>query len=314
MSPTTTSRWPGRLSIALVAIILLAVAIPLVFAPQAHAALSYNSQEIAFVKLLNDYRVANGQQPVLVSDRLTLASRRHASDMAKYTFFSHTTRASDWFPIDSQPWDRMRFCGYYSPKEGENLAAGQATAQLLFNAWKSSSAHNGVMLDPGFKVVGIEFLTVVGSVYPYYWVADFGGTVDAGAHTLGPMRYQQTSGYIRKGGAWYTTSTALASGGSYGSSSTTGSYATIAFTGTRLDWITTVAPLGGRVDVYLDGIRKTTVESAYASTAYRVRAWSTGTIPYGRHTVKLVRNAYCTTGEFLSLDAVDIWGTLRPAF
>lgn len=99
------------------------------FAPQAQAAVAYNEQEIAFVKLPNDYRVAHGLQPLLVSDAISLACERHGSDMAKYKFFSHTSLQSDWFPTGSTPWDRMRLCGYnYSTAEGEIIAAGQATA------------------------------------------------------------------------------------------------------------------------------------------------------------------------------------------
>ena len=276
--------------------------------------MSYNTQEQAFVKLLNDYRVANGLQPLLVSDALSLASERHASDMGKYDFFSHVTKRSDWFPAGSYPWDRMKLCGYYSGKEGENLAAGQSSAQSLFTAWRASSSHNSVMLDPGFKVVGVGFVITTGSDYTYYWDACFGGTVDGGAHTLGPVRYQQTNRYILKYGTWCDTASSLASGGSYGWSSTRGAAATVAFIGTRLDWLAAVGPSGARVDIYLDGVKKTTLDLYAATAAYGVRVWSTGSLPYGTHTVRMVRNSDCPTGEIVTLDAVDLWGTLKPAY
>jgi hypothetical protein len=42
-----------------------------------------------------------------------------------------------------------------------------------------------------------------------------------------------------------------------------------------------------------------------------VKIWSTATLTNGVHTVRIVRSTASATGEYLTLDAVDIWGTIK---
>jgi hypothetical protein len=106
--------------------------------------------------------------------------------MAKYGFFNHTTQQSDWFAVGALPWDRMAASGYsYNTYKGENIAAGQTTAAVVFEAWKGSSGHYENMVNPNFKVIGVSFIYVANSTYKYYWTTDFGGFVDPTAHTVG---------------------------------------------------------------------------------------------------------------------------------
>lgn len=149
-------------------------------------AVDYGSDEVEFVQLLNDYRVANGLEPLLVSDMLSEASERHSSDMAKYGFVSHYTRSgSDWFPLGSSPWDRMAASGYtFNTAKGENIAAGQTTATEVFQAWKESPDHNANMLCADFTVVGVALISMHGSDYGTYWTTDFGRYADESAHAL----------------------------------------------------------------------------------------------------------------------------------
>ncbi len=149
-------------------------------------AATYNTEEVAFVQTLNDYRVAQGVQPLLVSDALSDAADKHNSDMAKYVFVGHTSKASDWFAAGASPLDRMVASGYdFDTSWGENVAAGYNTAETVFEAWAISPGHNANMLGADFKVVGVAFVHAVPSWYDYYWTTDFGGYVDATAHSLG---------------------------------------------------------------------------------------------------------------------------------
>lgn len=151
-------------------------------------AAGYSSEEIAFVQLINEYRVGRGLQPLLVSDMLSEACDRHNSDMGKYGFFSHQTAKSDWFATGSSPWDRMAASGYdFNTYKGENIAAGYGTAAAVFAGWKSSSGHNANMLSPNFNVLGVSMVYVQGSQYGYYWTTDFGGYVDSSAHAVGSV-------------------------------------------------------------------------------------------------------------------------------
>ncbi len=149
---------------------------------------SYSTEEIVFVQLLNDYRVSNGLQPLLVSDMISEACDRHNSDMGKYRFFDHYTQGSDWFAIGASPWDRMAASGYnFNTYKGENIAAGYSTAAAVFTGWKNSAGHNANMLGANYEVMGVSLEYVAGSPYGYYWTTDFGGYVDSTAHSLGSV-------------------------------------------------------------------------------------------------------------------------------
>ena len=127
----------------------------------------------------------------------------------------------------------------------------------------------------------------------------------------GATRYDQTDRRIVKTGVWadyYVTAAYL---GSYGRSSTSGASATIYFTGTRLDWIAMKGTTTGIAVVYLDGVKKTTINLAATAAKYLVNVWSTGTLARGRHQVRIVLNSSSPAGKYLTLDAVDIWGTIR---
>ena len=68
----------------------------------------------------------------------------------------------------------------------------------------------------------------------------------------------------------------------------------------------------GVADVYLDGtLVDTIVLHKTSGAAYDVMVWSTGTLLEGNHTVRIVRNPDGGTDRYLTLDAVEIWGTIR---
>jgi stage II sporulation protein D len=129
----------------------------------------------------------------------------------------------------------------------------------------------------------------------------------------GLTRYDHTNTSIVKTGTWENFSTTKAYGGSYGRSSTSKASATIYFTGTRLDWIGMKGVTTGIAEVYLDGTLKATINLAASAATYQVNLWSTGTLTSGAHYVKIVRSASSASGKFVTLDAVDIWGTITGA-
>ena len=133
------------------------------------------SEKNTLLSLINEYRQQNGLQPLRVSSALTTAAQLHSEDMALNNYYSHTS-------LDGRTFvDRIRQAGYtYNTVLGENIAAGIATAQYVFEAWKSSPTHNSIMLDPRFKVVGIGAAYSASAYFKYYWTADFGGYDDSG--------------------------------------------------------------------------------------------------------------------------------------
>ncbi len=149
--------------------------------------------------------------------------------------------------------------GYaFNTSMADNIAAGQTTAAQVFDAWKNSAGHNTNMLGAAYKVIGVSLVIVPGSPYTCYWTTDFGGYVDATAHTPGQPspavpRYQQTSSLLANVGAWATCSTTRASGGSYARASSNTASVTVTFNGTYLAWIATKGTTLGKAFVSLDG-------------------------------------------------------------
>jgi uncharacterized protein (TIGR03437 family) len=133
-----------------------------------------DAEEQAVLKLINDYRVANGRGTLQVSIALTNAADWMSNDMATKGYFSHTDSTG------RDPFTRMKAFGYnLNTWLGENIAAGYSDAANTFNQWKNSPGHNEVMLHPEFKVIGIGRIANPSSYYRFYWTTDFGGIVDA---------------------------------------------------------------------------------------------------------------------------------------
>ncbi len=122
-------------------------------------------------------------------------------------------------------------------------------------------------------------------------------------------RREQSDPRFHYTGTWSSIGQTLASGGSYGRSSTPGASATVYFRGTRLDWMAVKGLTPGVADVYLDGVKQATIDLAAPVSTYQVNAWSTGTLPEGDHMVEIVRSSSSAPGKYLTLDALDIWGT-----
>ncbi|MCA1687279.1 MAG: CAP domain-containing protein [Actinobacteria bacterium] len=163
---------------------ILAVLIAGVVGGKSASATSYDSEELQFLGLINQYREDNGLRPLLLSDTLSVASERHSQDMARYRFFAHITAASSYYPAGSQPWDRMRAEGYdYNTYMGENIAVGYEGAEGAFAAWRRSPSHNAAMLEGSYRVIGVARVNLPGS--RWYWTTDFGTIVDPTAHAPG---------------------------------------------------------------------------------------------------------------------------------
>ena len=186
----TLAKTRGRFGASMLAL-LLALVLVMSFSVTASAQTTYpnrtteatclNTQEKQFLTLINNYRASKGMKALRASKSLNIASFTHSKDMATRRYFSHTTKSP--LPVGqsgSSFTNRMSDAGYtYSTYKGENIAAGQSTAQAVFNAWKASSGHNANMLNAKYTVIGIGLATVSGSPYTNYWTTDFGGYADA---------------------------------------------------------------------------------------------------------------------------------------
>ncbi len=140
-----------------------------------------DSEEQAFITLINNYRVQNSAPVLTTTSTINNAADWMSTDMGQKGYFSHTDS------LGRSPWTRMCDFGYcFNTWKGENIAAGYTTAQSVFDAWKNSPGHNANMLNANFKVMGLARVYVSGSPYGYYWTNDFGGYVPPGSPPPAP--------------------------------------------------------------------------------------------------------------------------------
>jgi len=153
-------------------------------AAQTSADQSIDTEEAAFVVLINNYRAA--QNPPLgaltIDWQIQPAADWMSGDMGQYAYFSHTDR------LGRDPWTRMcEIGGYcYNTWKGENIAAGYTTAQSVFTAWQNSPGHNANMLGANYTTMGLARVYTAGSPYGWYWTNDFGGYRSNATPPAGP--------------------------------------------------------------------------------------------------------------------------------
>lgn len=126
-----------------------------------------------------------------------------------------------------------------------------------------------------------------------------------------PTLYDQTDPHLAYSGTWYTFSTTSAFGGSYARANTNGASVTIPFTGQSLDWIAMKGTTTGIADVSLDGGPAQIVNLANPVAIYKQKVWSSGPLRNGPHTVTISRDPASSAGKYITIDAVEVLGTLR---
>jgi uncharacterized protein YkwD len=125
--------------------------------PQARVALpqvQLNAIEAHMVELVNAARTRVGAAPLALSDRLTLAARAHAQDMAAHGYVAHEGAASD------TPEDRVRAAGLDYDELAENLLSDSshdlaALPQRALATWLASPAPRNNLLSPRFRTTAI---------------------------------------------------------------------------------------------------------------------------------------------------------------
>jgi hypothetical protein len=128
-----------------------------------------DSEEQAFLGIINQYRAQNGLGPLELSNTLNKAAAWKSKHMADNNYFAH-----DDTPINRTWVERIRDCGHtYNAWLGENLAAGNDTAQEAFDQWRGSPGHNANMLNVNYNAIGIGRYYKAGSHYGWYWSTDF---------------------------------------------------------------------------------------------------------------------------------------------
>ena len=112
----------------------------------ASGAAAATAGERAIVRAMNVVRMQSGRRPLRVGPALTRAARSHSADMARRGYFEHGAFVQ-----------RLRSFGVRAPYVGENLASGTEplTAAAIVQMWMTSPGHRGILLDRGFRRVGV---------------------------------------------------------------------------------------------------------------------------------------------------------------
>jgi uncharacterized protein YkwD len=141
-----------------------------------------DTQQAAFLTLINEYRAQNGVGPLQVSVALQNSSQWMATDMATNNYLAHTDSLGRTADV------RIQAFGYPYYPWGENIAGGFSDAQSTFTFWQNACdpdssgnctyAHRLNMLNGAFKVMGIGRFYSGSSMFGWYWATDFGGVVD----------------------------------------------------------------------------------------------------------------------------------------
>lgn len=126
--------------------------------------------------LINEHRARAGCPPLSANESLTAAAQNHSAAMATSNFFSHRDSAG------TTVGDRASRTGYSWQKVGENIAAGQSTAEAVVAAWMSSPTHRENILDCSYVHTGIGYFhqpddaPLPGLSWPlyHYWTQVFG--------------------------------------------------------------------------------------------------------------------------------------------
>jgi uncharacterized protein YkwD len=159
--PNRTLRTPVVRAATCVAV---ATSVTLSTAPTASATTTSDLAK-QVITLVNAQRARAGCAPMRTSPRMTRAARLHSVDMARYRYFSHTSRDG------RSPWQRIRAQGYHYGS-AENIAAGQTTARSVVSAWMHSAGHRRNILNCSNRAVGVGVAR--GGYYGIYWTQDFG--------------------------------------------------------------------------------------------------------------------------------------------
>ncbi|WP_019853246.1 CAP domain-containing protein [Actinopolyspora mortivallis] len=123
------------------------------------------------VELTNRARQQVGCPKVHPNPRLTRTARLHSADMADNGYLGHVGSRGH------RAATRARAGGYPSRYVGENVAAGNITAEKTFEQWINSPAHRRNILNCAFTDIGVGHSTNPDSEWKHYWTQMFGRSI-----------------------------------------------------------------------------------------------------------------------------------------
>jgi uncharacterized protein YkwD len=108
--------------------------------------------------------------PLSWNAKLGAAALAHSRDMAANNYLAHVA------PNGSRADDRAAKQGYGWTSLGENVAAGQGSAEQVVAGWVASPEHCVNVMDPKFAEMGAAYAVNPKSDSTIYWTQVFGAT------------------------------------------------------------------------------------------------------------------------------------------
>lgn len=105
------------------------------------------------VELVNIERQKAGLPALKLDAAISNVARTKSKDMTTNNYFAHQS------PTYGSAGDMLRQFGISWRAWGENIAAGQATPEIVVNAWMNSSGHRANILSPNFNKIGVGYAT-----------------------------------------------------------------------------------------------------------------------------------------------------------
>ncbi len=155
-----------RAALRMLAVIAISLSLlgtgPIGPAPAEARSMTLKEQRKAILKKTNKIRIRHGCPTLALRSPLNTAAQRHAKDMSRKHYFSHTSaNGTSWIT-------RIRRAGWKEPA-GENIARGFSNARGVTAAWMNSPGHRRNILNCQFNYLGVGFVRS-----GHYWVQDFG--------------------------------------------------------------------------------------------------------------------------------------------
>ena len=116
------------------------------------------------VNLVNEHRLAAGMDALSADSTLNEAANRRAEEIVRS--FSHSR------PDGRSCFTVLEECNIVFRAAGENIAAGQRSAEEVVAAWMNSEGHRENILSGYFGHIGVSCI-YVDDMYGYYWVQLF---------------------------------------------------------------------------------------------------------------------------------------------
>lgn len=124
-----------------------------------------SSEALEVLRLVNQERKKQGLNELVLNHTLNGVATKKAEDMRDNNYFSHQSARY------GSPFEMLQSFGVHYSSAGENIAAGQKSAQQVMNDWMNSSGHRANILNKNYTELGVGY--VEGGTYGTYWVQLF---------------------------------------------------------------------------------------------------------------------------------------------